>query len=77
MWQGAVMDLIRRTWPTWVPVAGALVLVISWGRTGPAVLMLIAAVALALYLGVSVSLKGSTACISLSSHRACVTGSTR
>lgn len=40
-------------------------------------LIVIAAVALALYLGVSVSLRGSTACIGLSSHRACVTGSTR
>lgn len=41
------MDVIRRTWPLWVPAVGALVLVLSWGRTGPGWLMLIAAAALA------------------------------
>ena len=40
------MDVIRRTWPVWVPVAGVLILVLSWGRTGPGWLMLLAAVAL-------------------------------
>ena len=40
-------------------------------------LIIVAAICLALYLGVTVSLKGSTACVGLSNHRACVTGSTK
>jgi hypothetical protein len=41
------------------------------------VLIVIAAVCTVIYLGVSVSLKGTTACIGLSDHRACVTGSAK
>ena len=40
-------------------------------------LIIVAAVGIALYLGLTVSLKGSTFCIGLSSHRACVTGSAK
>lgn len=40
-------------------------------------LIVIAAVALALYLGVSVTVKKSTLCVGVSDHRACVTGSTK
>ena len=40
-------------------------------------LIIIAAVGITLYLGISVSLRGTTACIGLSSHHACVTGSAK
>lgn len=40
-------------------------------------LIIVAAVGIALYLGVNVSMKGSTACVGLSDHRACVTGSAK
>ena len=40
-------------------------------------LIVIAVVAAALYLGVNVSMKGSTACVGLSDHRACGTGSAK
>lgn len=40
-------------------------------------LIVIAAVAGALYFGVNVSVKKTTACIGLSDHRACVTGSAK
>lgn len=41
------------------------------------ILIIFAAVGIALYLGVSVTLLGTTACVGLSSHHACVTGSAK
>lgn len=40
------MLVVRRTWPLWVPVAGAVVLGLAWGRTGPGWLMALAALVL-------------------------------